>query len=592
MGNCKIKKCSECGFETEDQRINFCQKCGKKLSDVSVSAADEFIYCVKCGFYNRPDVRFCNKCGNRLEELKDKPVVSNIKEKSNRKNTFSFIGAAAAVSIAAGGIAFCINYNDFNNKSSQVSEQIHHSVTDSSVQSNKPVSESGIPSYTQTTVLLTETLPETEIAEVTEDYDTAVAILKNNYPDMKVHLARESDFIGNGHRSAFAVLVSDTDNECTAAAVYIDMESKSITELYRSEYYQPENDCQIIELDETALLIFDDTTGSDFNTYVWYIGKDNKVSSPLQLPGLKQVSENNFVTFPSSFDIITPDVFSFEGTGHSWKQYWLKWNGSGFTEYGGTYISPSQLYSRYSESEKLINERLNGTELKIRDIILRGNGIINVNLYDDSEREAVMNSNLTLHVDENGYINSGSIVFQDGIYLPACFPDIAEYPEEIESDYKTAYKKFLEEELKKDNQGVYIELFDIENDDIPELFEFFETYAEIYTFDSGKIRDINEEYSWGAQYKSITLIPEKSIILSSSYHHGIDNLLFYKKVGSTTELITKLTSDENTGTYYINDTEVTSLEYYNEIIKYNNDEFVYIDSANELNIENIRDLLG
>ena len=87
---------------------------------------------------------------------------------------------------------------------------------------------------------------------------------------------------------------------------------------------------------------------------------------------LTQRSGKEFVVYQTAFD------YNSDGTGHTWKAYYLKWNGKKFVEYKGKKISLSKL-KKYKGATKYIKQ-IKKLKYKIGKIYYRSNGIINMNL--------------------------------------------------------------------------------------------------------------------------------------------------------------------------------------------------------------------
>lgn len=116
------------------------------------------------------------------------------------------------------------------------------------------------------------------------------------------------------------------------------------------------------------------------------------------------------------------------GGGHTHKQYYFyyDYNDKCFYEYGGTEINVNELL-QFENAEKILNSIIDKGG-KITSILKRNNHIININ-YTIPETEALQafdwNYNITLKLNENSvYV----IDENEGIYLPALVPEIAQYP--------------------------------------------------------------------------------------------------------------------------------------------------------------------
>jgi Antirepressor regulating drug resistance, predicted signal transduction N-terminal membrane component len=163
--------------------------------------------------------------------------------------------------------------------------------------------------------------------------------------------------------------------------------------------------------------------GSGSLSHVWSVKKGRPYELEHAGQMLEYAGNLQFYTYPSAFDL-KPD-----GTGHTWKRYYLYFDETTgtFKEYGGISISKADLLKRKGASEILDDIRNKG--YKITDIFYRENGIININYNDGT-----YNLNITLTIknksvslDEQSSIENPNYD-QGGIYKNAIFKDIATYP--------------------------------------------------------------------------------------------------------------------------------------------------------------------
>lgn len=167
--------------------------------------------------------------------------------------------------------------------------------------------------------------------------------------------------------------------------------------------------------------------GSGSVSHVWSV----KDGIPYELGHagemLQYAGNLQFYTYPGAFDLLS------DGTGHTWKRYYLYFDETTgmLKEYGGISISKNDLLKLKGTSQIL--DEINNKGYKITDIFYRKNGIININ-YADGE----YNLNITLTIADGAVISRdpASIDFQNydtgGIYKSAAFKEIAAYPEKFE----------------------------------------------------------------------------------------------------------------------------------------------------------------
>ena len=127
--------------------------------------------------------------------------------------------------------------------------------------------------------------------------------------------------------------------------------------------------------------------GSGSMSLVWRFTK--KGARKVKVPGMDLIyrGNNKFYISDSAFDAMS------DGTGHTWKRYYLYWNGKKFIEYGGIRITETQLQKAKGASAILKAIRKKG---RIQKIYYRSNGIININYRDYTTKTDWINYNVTL----------------------------------------------------------------------------------------------------------------------------------------------------------------------------------------------------
>ena len=142
--------------------------------------------------------------------------------------------------------------------------------------------------------------------------------------------------------------------------------------------------------------------------------------------GLTQTGENTLTILQSAYDGTT------DGSGHTWKPYYLYWDGFDFKEYGGMEISQEQ-FLRCAGAQAVADEIAN-RGCWITNIFYRENGMIHINYTD-----GFSNSNATLRLSngqvqlidaDDGYSVENPLADSSygGVYAAALIPEIATYP--------------------------------------------------------------------------------------------------------------------------------------------------------------------
>lgn len=236
------------------------------------------------------------------------------------------------------------------------------------------------------------------------------------------------DFNSDGNKEMFALVNAVRQNETDLSGGgqvwYVDNGTAKM--LLECGYYP--DSTKVWEVGRQKLFhVEEGYGGSDTLSHVWSVkdGKPYELKSAGEM--LQYAGNLQFYTYPGAFDLLS------DGTGHTWKPYYLYFDEATGTlkEYGGISISKKDLLKLKGTSDIL--DQLNKKGCKITDIFYRQNGIININ-YKDGD----YNLNLTLTV-ENGSAaieGQGSVENPNldigGIYKAAAFEDIATYPEKFD----------------------------------------------------------------------------------------------------------------------------------------------------------------
>lgn len=113
--------------------------------------------------------------------------------------------------------------------------------------------------------------------------------------------------------------------------------------------------------------------------------------------GLRYLGNNEFTVSDSRFDACT------DGSGHTWNQYYSRWDGEKLVEYGGLEISKAQLKKVKNGSSILKQIQKKG---KIGNIYYRANGLIFVNYQSDEQNHNValkLKNGKVSYYDQGGY---------------------------------------------------------------------------------------------------------------------------------------------------------------------------------------------
>ena len=234
------------------------------------------------------------------------------------------------------------------------------------------------------------------------------------------------DFNKDNRNEMFAIINTGKKNDTNTTLLqlwYVD--KTKVKMLLEGDIYSDSK--KIWDLGSQKLICFEEGYGENGSrSHVWSV--KSKLPYELQNAGqsLEYIGKAQFLTYPSSYDLLK------DGTGHTWKPYYLYFDKTkgAFKEYGGISISRQELLRLKGASEILA--LIDGKGYKINSMFYRENKIININ-YCDSK----YNLNATLSV-QNGTVSMLDLdsletpnYDQGGIYQAAIFKDIATYPKKF-----------------------------------------------------------------------------------------------------------------------------------------------------------------
>ncbi len=258
--------------------------------------------------------------------------------------------------------------------------------------------------------------------------DNLLRKLKSALPDNSTITSRHLDYFSKDNRQELFAVVNigkEGETDIRSCQIWYADEERTKMLLEGSFYLDTVNTWDVGN--QKLFYIEEGYGGSGSVSHVWSAKKG--IPCELEHAGemLKYAGNLQFYTYPGAFDLLS------DGTGHTWKRYYLYFDETTgmFKEYGGISISKKDLSKLQGVS--VILDEINNKGYKITDIFYRKNGIVNIN-YTDGE----YNLNITLTV-ENGRITSRNPVSINspdydtgGIYKSAAFKEIATYPEKFE----------------------------------------------------------------------------------------------------------------------------------------------------------------
>jgi len=228
------------------------------------------------------------------------------------------------------------------------------------------------------------------------------------------------DFDMDGSYEAFAVTSDSKDDYGSDIFSVWFITPSNISELIDSDGYYVAS--RIADMGSQKIFIAESTGGgSDSHSLAWAVESNKARRLTHTGQGLHYV-DGEFITLHGTFDSNKTDGDDFL-TGHTWKRYYLYWDKTGFKEYGGIKISLNQLLTLKGAQESLI--KLIGDDEEIEGIYIRGNGIININVFTKHEGYTLYANRTTRLI--NGSVTIPAYSSDDGWYEGAMFPEIATY---------------------------------------------------------------------------------------------------------------------------------------------------------------------
>ncbi|MCI8430548.1 MAG: tetratricopeptide repeat protein [Lachnospiraceae bacterium] len=240
------------------------------------------------------------------------------------------------------------------------------------------------------------------------------------------------DYDGNGTYEAFALSGSvDNEYEDVYEGNLYFVDQQGIQELLEWDAYVQGTE-SIMNFGTEKYFVIGKYFATGNLSYIWGV-KDKTVFQP-ELSGkgmsVRQTGENTLTVICDTYDgeyDETGDMY----LGHTWKPYYLYWDGD-FKEYGGISITEEQLMACRGGQDIL--DQIHALGGEITDIFWRQNGIININYNIGPKRE---NATLLREGDRvrlqraygEGEIEDIRDSSFEGSYVEAFIPTIATYPE-------------------------------------------------------------------------------------------------------------------------------------------------------------------
>lgn len=259
-------------------------------------------------------------------------------------------------------------------------------------------------------------------------------------PEEKLYDFVIDDYDLDGNYEAFAVKGRRSGYDIEGDIYFVTVEG--VEKINGETYYLDYDRYPVFDLGDRKLYrvwhVF--TTGRSAYVYgvkdgEWYEHEISQRGQDLERMGL---SDNFTIVNGGDYDIgySAGDNMT---AGHTWKTYYLYWNGEEFREYGGIEITEEQFLK--CEGAQHILDLAEENDCFVSNILYRGNGLINVNFTDRDfyGNEKYYYFSLILEDGKLEYLRTdGNLSNKDdefeynacsGIMYPAFLEDIADYPE-------------------------------------------------------------------------------------------------------------------------------------------------------------------
>ena len=292
---------------------------------------------------------------------------------------------------------------------------------------------------------------ETDKGELREDADEPnridvdlreKLIAEGNLKDDEIRLFHQEDFDDDGADEAFALVMRNNakefkDGQIVEGDVWF-VSPNGCQKLRTSDGMGFGETEHILRLGNTKYELFDDVYATGRLTYAWYVADGKVKDAPFSKIGTVITDidgKDRFRIMDSNYDVeYDPEV---DGTfGHTWKQYYFFYDETNdrICEYGGTDIEQSK--AEYLCGIDIVGQCLPAGD-KLSSLFYRSNGLVVMN-YEHEEDGHIFYLHLIYDfingafIDDNGEETDGEPL--EGTYAKALCPDMAVYPEDIESN--------------------------------------------------------------------------------------------------------------------------------------------------------------
>ena len=252
------------------------------------------------------------------------------------------------------------------------------------------------------------------------------------------------DYDKDGKYEAFALVGDEDDFGAFMGTLYFVTDHSVETVIEDGVFWPYSDNRRMLRFNDCGFYLIGEYYTTGDVTYVFGVKDGKWYEHPFSRQGmsLRQVDKTNEMMITLSEYDGMKDKQNGYYSAHTWKTYYMYWNGD-FAEYGGLKISEKDLLT-FRNAETYVDQ-IKSQGYTIDSIYYRANGIININ-YSGENDTFIDYENLTLAVKDNAVTplniyNDPNVTFKTaddlskssygGTYKACMFVDRAVYPDQL-----------------------------------------------------------------------------------------------------------------------------------------------------------------
>ena len=283
---------------------------------------------------------------------------------------------------------------------------------------------------------------EPDHAEISEAEYKLLKVFKEKTGNLTTSDFCTYDYDKDGKYEAFALVGDEDDFGAFTGTLYFVTDKSVETVLEDGVFWPYSGDLRMLRFNDCGFYLIGEYYTTGDVTYVFGVKNGKWYEHPFSRQGmsLRQVDQTNEMTITLSEYDGMKDKQSGYYSAHTWKTYYMYWNGD-FVEYGGLKISEKDLLA-YKNAGTYVDQ-IKSQGYTIDSIYYRANGIININ-YSIENDTFIDYENLTLVLKDKAVTplniyNDPNVTFKTaadlskasygGTYKACMFADRAVYPD-------------------------------------------------------------------------------------------------------------------------------------------------------------------